>query len=229
MELPCSAPSNGLLGPYIKPLHVGPFNEIERTRQFIDWPHWPGWIAISQHTGRDITCHNATGPNKRALANGDVRQQSDVDSYTRPTLDRRPTHAQPTQGVRIVSDGDARRQEYVIFQGGELGNIDIAMDLDIVPDCATIVYGRTVPNVQTATDTILLTDDHVVTGLQTGPDGGSGIDHCAIAYARSGSDAQCQIVYLAARKITQHDTRIHLTLVPQDDLLSNVKSRRAHD
>ena len=47
--------------------------------------------------------------------------------------------------VRIVGDRHARRQEHIVFDRRELGDVDVAMDLHAVADDAAVIDRRVVP------------------------------------------------------------------------------------
>jgi hypothetical protein len=75
-----------------------------------------------------------------------------------------------TSRMQIIGHYYARSKEDVIFYDGELGYVDVGMDLDTVPHAATIVNDRVSPNAHVVTDRILFPNYDVVSRLKVTPD-----------------------------------------------------------
>jgi Mg2+/Co2+ transporter CorB len=71
----------------------------------------------------------------------------------------------------IVRNHHPRSEKDVILKNGELRDIDIAMDTDMVTDNAAIIDGRIVPDIQEIPDLILFSDDGIMAGFQVCADG----------------------------------------------------------
>lgn len=127
------------------------------------------WIAHHQRVWWNVTSDHSTGADHRVCANGDAGRNRHIHTHLHATLQRRPTHALSREGaawVQVVGNGDARRQKDVIFHNGELCDVAVSVNLYVVTDAAAIVDGGIVPDLHMLSEYILLSDHHIVSGLE---------------------------------------------------------------
>jgi len=107
--------------------------------------------------------------------------------------------------VQVVCDRDAWGEEYVIFQGGELGDITVGVNFDTVSDAASIVHHGIRPDRKVIANDVFLTDHYIVAGSQMRPDGRSFVDDRAASNLGVPADGKGAVLYPSARRIAQTD------------------------
>src|SRR5690606_2872299 len=134
-------------------------------------------------------------------------EDGNVNPHPRAALDGRPAGARAfgAQGAHVIGNGDAGSQEGIVLDRGELGHVDVAVNLDVAADAAAVVNDRVAPDAHVVADDVLLADDHVVARLQAATDGRAGVDDRTGANIGSGSDAYRAVGDGAARGIAPGD------------------------
>src|SRR5204863_3661618 len=193
-------------------------DDAEGTLQGIDRPDNLGRIAHREHAGGRVDGDDAAGSDQRVLADGDQREQRDVQPDARAAPDGRALHALGADGMRVVADGHARRQEGVVFDRGELGDVDVAVDADAVADAAAVIDGGVVPQRALAADVRLLAHHGVMTGLEVVADFDRGINDRAGAETGAGADARRPGDAWPAGRVAEEDPEINGSVRPQVDL-----------
>ena len=135
-------------------------------------------VAIDDGVGRHVLGDNRACANEGVFADDDPGQDGHVDTDARAAFDGRAAGmgAFGAQGAHVVGNGDTGSQEGVVFDGGELGHVDVAVDLDVVADAAAVVNDRVTPDADVVADDGLFADDDVVAGLQAATDGRTDVD-----------------------------------------------------
>lgn len=160
---------------------------------------------------RDVVDNDGTRTDHGFFPDGNKRQNGDIDPDLRSLLYRRASHTlgrERTSGVQVVGDRDARGEEYVIFQGRELGDITIGMYFDTISDAASIVDHGIGPDGKVIANDVFLSDHHIVAGGQMGPDGRPFVDDGSASNLGVRAYGKRAVLYRSARRIAQTDVVI---------------------
>ena len=144
----------------------------------------PRRVTVGDHPSRYIFGHYASSTDDGIFPDDNTREHTDVDAYLGTALDIWASHALQSIGaarMNIISQGYARAQENIIFDDGELGNINFVVNLNIIAYVTAVVDGRIVPDTEIISDVIFLSDYHVVTSLQIAANAAATIDNSAAA------------------------------------------------
>ena len=120
--------------------------------------------------------------------------------------------------MRVVADRHARRHEDIVFDRGELGDVDVAVDADAIADAAAVIDGGVVPQRALAADVRLLAHHGVMTGLEVVADFDRGINDRAGAETGAGADARRPGDAWPAGRVAEEDPEIDGSVRPQGDL-----------
>jgi len=156
-------------------------NDFERAVEVVD-------VAddTSGRPGDDGECRNvlgddAPGADESVLADDDVRKNDGAHADAGTRANRRALHAFGANGMGIVRKEDAGSKENVVFDGGELGDVHIAMDANFVAKDTIVVNGGVIPDGAVVANAVAFANDDAVAGFKSGADVDRGIDDTAAA------------------------------------------------
>jgi hypothetical protein len=107
-----------------------------------------------------------------------------------------------TAGMKIVRQSNPGGDEHIVLYGGELGDIDLVMNLDAVPDPATVVDNGVVPDTEAIADFIFFPDNDIVARLQVRADPATAINNSSTANAGTRTDGK-HLLHHPTGRITQ--------------------------
>src|SRR3990172_826612 len=191
---------------------VGPVCNAFVAHQVFYIPGHPGGIPPDHRPGGEIPGDHAPGPHQGILTNGDEWEEGDVGPNLGAPLDGGAPHAlrgKPAPGVRVVCHSNPGSQEDIVINLRILGYVDLAMDLDIVSDAASIVHDGVAPDTEIVAYSVLLPDDDVVAGFQMVTNGGAGVDNSAAPDNGPGANYQRARAGGTGAKVAQHGPPFH--------------------
>ena len=120
-----------------------------------------------------------------------------------------------TAWVNVIGNSNSGSHESIVLNHGELRNIAVTVNLDVIADLDTVVYRGAVPDVEIVADHALFTNSDVVTGSQSIADRGPAVDDTAKAYARIITNPERVILDLSTGHITKLDAIIYRRVYTQ--------------
>ena len=164
-----------------------------------------GRVTVSDHTVRDIFSDDAAGTNEAVFSDDYSREYSAINAYLGSLADTGASHTLVcvrAPGMNIIGQDYARGEEDIVFNNCKLGYIYFVMNLDIIPDSASVVDNRVVPDTEMITDIIFLPDNHIMTGFQVTANAAAAVNNSAAAY--TGTRTNCQDTsFPLTRRVTQ--------------------------
>jgi hypothetical protein len=154
-------------------------------------------VAVSDHSGRDIFGHHASRTYNCVFPDDNAGKYTDVDAYLRPFFNSGATHAFQGIGASrmdIISQSCTRGEEDIVFNEGELGNINFIVNFDVITYLTTVVDSRVVPDTEMVSDGIFLSYHHVVAGLKIAANTATTIDNGAGANVSPRSNSEKTIL-----------------------------------
>lgn len=123
--------------------------------------------------------------------------------------------------MKVIGDDDAGAKEDIIFNKSELSDVDMVVNFHIVPDDAAVVDDRVTPDTEIVPDDVFLSNNHIVTGLQTAANAATAIDNGPATNAGSGANNQ-KVVITPGRWVAKDYTIINNGLISQLHHLVNI-------
>jgi hypothetical protein len=96
--------------------------------------------------------------------------------------------------MNIISQRYARSQKSVILNDSELGDIDFAVNLNIIANGTTIVNDRTVPDSEVISYIVFFSDDYVMTGFQVAANAATAVDNATFTNMSARANCQHQLI-----------------------------------
>lgn len=175
-------------------------------------------IAVGHYAGWDIMRYYAPSTDYRVFPDRDPGQDTAIHADLSSPLDYRSPHALKgvrASGMNIVRKPYPRPNENVVLNYGELRNIHVAMNLDIVAYRAAIVDDGVAPDPKIVPYSVLLPDEHIVPRLQIGADAAAGIDHAAASNTGVWANNQQDGTITIGRRVAQNYVHIDNSAAPK--------------
>jgi hypothetical protein len=179
--------------------------------------YYLGRVTVSDHPGGDISGNHTSSADDTMLPDNYPGKYGTVDAYLSPLINTGSPHtlvSVRTAGMNIIGEGYSGCQENIVLNKSELGHVDFVVDLDIIAYSTTVVDDGIVPDTESISDVVPLSDNHIMSCLQIAADTAAAIDNRAATDASSGADAQ-NVVRATGRRIVQKHPFINDGTLPQ--------------